>query len=306
MLTGLRKGELASLTVSQLDLDADPAFLVLNAADEKNRQGSTIPLRADLAADLREWLAGKARTLQEAKQDAPTVQFKLEAVEPQKRRIGDSIAFEGRTCQGVTRFPYGLPADTPVFIVPVALVKILNRDLDQAGIPKKDERGRTVDVHAMRTTFGTLLSKGGVAPRTAQAAMRHSTINLTMNTYTDPKLLDVAGAMESLPALPIGAKDGQSDSAALGAKATGTDDLTASRFAPGFAPTTDKSSKVQSTRDHLSDSSSLAFLPASVAASALPVNANGPLTASVNRPDEWAMTDSNRRLPRCKRGVLTN
>ena len=57
----------------------------------------------------------------------------------------------------------------------------------------------------MRHTFGTLLSKGGVTPRTAQAAMRHSEIDLTMNVYTDPKLLDVAGAVESLPALPLGA-----------------------------------------------------------------------------------------------------
>ena len=48
VLTGLRKGELASVTVGQLVLDADPAFLVLDAADEKNREGSTIPLRSDL------------------------------------------------------------------------------------------------------------------------------------------------------------------------------------------------------------------------------------------------------------------
>ena len=34
--------------------------------------------------------------------------------------------------------------------------------------------------------------------------MRHSKIDLTMNVYTDPKLLDVAGAMEALPALPLG------------------------------------------------------------------------------------------------------
>jgi site-specific recombinase XerD len=40
-----------------------------------------------------------------------------------------------------------------------------------AGIPKRDDRGRTVDVHALRHTFGTHLSKNGVAPRTAQAAM---------------------------------------------------------------------------------------------------------------------------------------
>jgi len=31
--------------------------------------------------------------------------------------------------------------------------------------------------------------------------MRHSDIRLTMETYTDPKLLDVAGALDSLPAL---------------------------------------------------------------------------------------------------------
>ena len=86
--------------------------------------------------------------------------------------------------------------------MPAGLVRILDRDLLLAGILKRDERGRTIDVHAMRHTFGTLLSKGGVMPRTAQAAMRHSTINLTMNSYTDPRLLDVAGAMESLLSLP--------------------------------------------------------------------------------------------------------
>ena len=38
VLTGLRKGELASLTVGQLDLDGPMPFVVLDAADEKNRQ----------------------------------------------------------------------------------------------------------------------------------------------------------------------------------------------------------------------------------------------------------------------------
>jgi integrase len=58
---------------------------------------------------------------------------------------------------------------------------------------------------ALRHTFGTPLSKNGVARRTAQAAMRHSSLDLTMlarrgeNVYTDPSLLDVAGALEGLP-----------------------------------------------------------------------------------------------------------
>lgn len=50
-----------------------------------------------------------------------------------------------------------------------------------------------------RHTFGTHLSKAGVAPRVAMAAMRHSSLDLTMNIYTDPVLLDVAGAVETLP-----------------------------------------------------------------------------------------------------------
>ncbi|MFN7021692.1 MAG: tyrosine-type recombinase/integrase [Phycisphaerales bacterium] len=69
---------------------------------------------------------------------------------------------------------------------------------------KTDDRGRTIDVHALRHTFGTHLSKAGVPLRTAQAAMRHSDPSLTANVYTDPKLLDVAGAVACLPDLPLG------------------------------------------------------------------------------------------------------
>jgi len=79
--------------------------------------------------------------------------------------------------------PMALPASTPVFTVPTALASILDRDLVAAGIAKRDGRGWTVDVHALRTTFGTLLSKGGVPLRTAQAAMRHSDPSLTANVY---------------------------------------------------------------------------------------------------------------------------
>jgi len=128
-----------------------------------------------------------------------------------------------------------LPPDAPLFTVPKGLVRILDRDLLLAGIPKVDERGRTVDVHALRHTFGTMLSAAGVAPRTAQAAMRHSSIDLTMNVYTDPKLLNVAGAMEALPSLSLSAIPNV-------AKATGTDDfLLAPNLAPNLAPTLGKS-----------------------------------------------------------------
>ncbi len=184
-----------------------------------------------------------------------------------------------------------VPADAPLFTVPTALVKILDRDLVAAGIArrvevdgkwkidKRDERGRTVDVHALRHTFGTLLSKGGVAPRTAQAAMRHSDVNLTMNTYTDPKLLDVAGAMEALPALPLMGREGTE---AVALSTTGTDDSAACQFAPKFAPTTGKPCTLQSIMGKIASAAEKSRATAAVAASAYPVKRNNPLTSAVN------------------------
>ena len=93
--------------------------------------------------------------------------------------------------------PEALSLDTPLFIVPAGLVRILDRDLALAGIPKRHFRAWTIDVHALRHTFGTLLTKGNVAPRTAQAAMPHSSLDLLMNACTNPQLLDVAGALEA-------------------------------------------------------------------------------------------------------------
>lgn len=107
-----------------------------------------------------------------------------------------------------------------------------------AGIAKREDRGRTVDVHVLRHIFGTLLSKGGVSPRTAQAALRHCKIDLTMNVYVGPRSLDVAGAMETLPSLPL---EGEPGREAIAVRATGTGDSTPSEFAPKFAPTGAKS-----------------------------------------------------------------
>jgi len=214
VLTGLRRGELASLTVGQLELDAPTPYAILEAADEKNREGSSIPLRADLVADLRLWLDDKLRALQAA-----------------ARKRGSPILSR-------------LAADTPVLNVPKALVKILDRDLEFAGVPKHDERGRSVDVHSLRMTFGTYLSAGGVPLRTAQSAMRHSDPKLTANTYTDPKLLDVAGALDALPRLPL-----TDDTRREAACASGGPQDTP--LAPMLAPTPAVSGRSESSADTL-------------------------------------------------------
>jgi site-specific recombinase XerC len=81
---------------------------------------------------------------------------------------------------------------------------------------ERDERNRVVDVHALRVTFGTHLCAAGVPLRTAQAAMRHSKPELTANIYTDPKLLDVAGAIDALPTLALPADPAQTHTTASG------------------------------------------------------------------------------------------
>ena len=273
VLTGLRKNELASLSVGQLELEGPVPFATLNAADEKNRKGSEIVLREDLATEIRAWLAEKLTVLQE-----------------QARRDRRPI-------------PESLPLDTPLFTVPAGLLRILNRDLKAAGIAKQDERGRTLDVHALRTTFGTLLSKGGVAPRTAQAAMRHSDIRLTMNVYTDPKLLDVAGALDTLPGLPLDC--GQGDTARV-ASATGSVDFQRRAVAPVVAPTADSSGQKRSI-----GSKSAVLAPSREGrgrdgVTSIPVNEKEPLTTAVSGSAVWALRGSNPRPHGCDPCALAN
>ena len=239
---------------------------------------------------------------QEARGRIASVRFDSKHQKHGGRNTSDSTGREDQSCLPLSAVPT-LPADAPLFNVPAGLVRILDRDLQLAGISKVDERGRTVDVHAFRHTFGTLLSKNGVTPRTAQAAMRHSTIDLTMNVYTDPKLLDVAGAMEALPALPL-ETGGQTEANVL--SATGTDDLTTSPLAPVLAPTTGKTCVLGSILDKAAGESKKSKATDAVATSACVVNRKDPLTSPVNGSSEWAMTESNRRHPRCKRGALTN
>jgi integrase len=192
------------------------AYAVLNAADEKNRRGSNIPLRADLAAELSSWLDERLSELQEQTSkngSASTLRSKnqsrkSESARPvrsmdQDRESAIPVRLNGEGPTVGSAIQVRLPASTRLFRVPTGLTRIFNRDLAVAGIPKRDDRNRVVDVHALRVTFGTHLSAAGVPLRTAQAAMRHSKPELTANVYTDPKLLNVAGAIDALPALAL-------------------------------------------------------------------------------------------------------
>ena len=80
--------------------------------------------------------------------------------------------------------------------------KILNAfyaDLKTAGIERKGDDGRSLDVHSLRKTFGTMLAMAGVPLTTVQRLMRHSTPLLTAKLYIDVDPLNMAEALDKLP-----------------------------------------------------------------------------------------------------------
>ncbi len=134
-LAYLVKGELASLPLEQVHLDAELPYLELDAADEKNRQGSSIPLRSDLADDLCNWLDKKTDALREA---ARPITFLIHS----------------NPHQAQTR----LEAAEPLFNVPSGLLRILDRDLVLAGLARRVKVGENwiidkADGAAERSTF---------------------------------------------------------------------------------------------------------------------------------------------------------
>jgi hypothetical protein len=117
---------------------------------------------------------------------------------------------------------------------------------------------------------------------------------MTMQTYTDPKLLDVRGALDALPSLPLGV-----GSVAADAVMTGTD-------ASSLAPIRCKRSAVgtnadKTTTDGQADKSNVA-----TAVSADEVKRKDPLTIAVNGSDEWALRGSNPRPHGCDPCALTS
>ena len=124
-LTGLRKNELVSLTIGQLHLDGERPFAELKAFDAKNRTEATIPLRRDLANELSSWINDRAQN-----ERVDVLKFNA---------MADTTIHRTNTIK--------LASETRLFRVPVELVRILNRDLKLAGISKRDDRGRVLDVH---------------------------------------------------------------------------------------------------------------------------------------------------------------
>jgi integrase/recombinase XerC len=153
-MTGLRKGEIASLTPQSFRLDDAQPTIIVEAQYSKHRRKDVLPLHADLVTEVRGWIEGMT---------PDAVLFpKLD-----KRK-------------GYT---------------------MVQRDLEEAGIPYETEEG-LADFHAAgRHTHITELLRSGVSLVEAKELARHSDVRMTMK-YTHIGLDDQAKAIAKLPAIP--------------------------------------------------------------------------------------------------------
>jgi integrase len=150
--TGLRSGELSLIKPFQINFEQN-LFTVI-PENTKNKKPDVLPIRPDLAADLKAWIE----------------RFKIEP--------------------GQRIFNYNKSSIRYSFLA----------DLKAAGIERKTQDGRSIDVHSLRRTFGTMLARAGVPLTTTQRLMRHSTPELTAKLYIDVEPIDMCQAIGKLPA----------------------------------------------------------------------------------------------------------
>ena len=179
--TGLRYGELRSITLGQTHLNHTPAYLELKPEHEKSRRGAQLPLPAFLAAELKEYTNERL-----------------------KRLSGDCSAFPGAF------------RDKVLFDLPKSITRAFNADLEHAGLAtstkyktaagytvkayaKTDQAGRSLDVHCLRHSFISMLALSGASMVETAKAARHTDPRLTLKVYSHVDLEALGAALEGMP-----------------------------------------------------------------------------------------------------------
>jgi len=78
-------------------------------------------------------------------------------------------------------------------------MRILNRLLVRARIPKIDPEGRKIDIHALRHTAASRLARNGVPLAHTQRILGHSDPKLTAVVYTHLDVEDLRASIERIP-----------------------------------------------------------------------------------------------------------
>jgi integrase len=190
--TGLRKGELGSLTVKSFDLNDSeddlhkdnetPATVTIEAAYAKNRRQDTLILHPDLVKRLKSWIARKRSQTNE-------ILF------PISQRSG---GVERKTAKMIR---FDLESARTFWIAEAETEKEEKKRQVADFLLYRDEKGKFADFHCLRHTFITNLGKAKVPAKTAQSLARHSDIKLTLGIYTHIDQEDKIQAIHSLPSL---------------------------------------------------------------------------------------------------------
>jgi integrase len=194
--TGLRAGELRSLTRASFNLDSDEPTVTVTAAYSKNRKESVLPLRPSTTAALKDHFANKLPAALAFPMPKPNMLVRVLRTDLEAARA--AWLKEARN-----------PAE-------------LEEREKKSNLKYRDDAGRVFDFHAFRHTFISNLAAGGVHPKTAQQLARHSTITLTMDRYSHTFRGQLSSALDVLPDL--------SSPQEQPLRPTGTTDATARRF----------------------------------------------------------------------------
>ena len=127
--------------------------------------------------------------------DLPRIELRL-ATTKSRRADTNPLPLEAAEALREARPPTWKPTDRVFRSIPKSTT--VQNDLRRAGIEREID-GKKLDLHALRMTFGTLLATSKVDIREAMGLMRHTDIRLTTQVYTDPRLIDAAGAVRKLP-----------------------------------------------------------------------------------------------------------
>jgi len=185
--SGLRAGELRSLTRGSFALEGDDPSVTVGAAYSKHRRQDVQPIRPDLAALLRAYLAGKMP-------NAPA--FNVPGRTDVSRMFQADLA-DARRAWLESRRMAASPRQT---------AQDASEGQASTFLAYIDADGRYADFHALRHSFITGLVTGGVSPKVAQTLARHSVITLTMDRYTHLYAGNLSAALDVLPDLSAPAR----------------------------------------------------------------------------------------------------
>ena len=194
--TGFRASELRSLTPESFDLASDPPTVTVGASYSKRRREDQQPIRPDLAALLRPWVADRAAG------------------------VPVFATLPGNTAR-MLRSDLRTARKAWIAAAPVGPEREARERSDF--LKYRNAAGEVADFHATRHTYISGVVAGGASVKTAQELARHSTPVLTIGRYSHARLHDLQGALESLPDL-TGNPDPASEGNREVLHATGTGD----------------------------------------------------------------------------------